>query len=103
MRPTSDFSWPAPGHWCEWLVPSVNSSIDLENDFPFVRWMAFKDFADQALQLKALGEPVKMMVWDAASYYRHYEWSRTAVASHCRSWVGEEGAETLVDFRLMFG
>jgi hypothetical protein len=25
------------------------------------------------------------------------------VASHCRSWVGYDGAETLVDLRMMFG
>ena len=43
------------------------------------------------------------MVWDAATYYRHYLWSRRAVATHCRTWVSEEGAETLIDFRLMFG
>lgn len=42
-------------------------------------------------------------MWDAASYYRHYELSYSAIASHCRSWVGPEGAECLVDFRMMFG
>ena len=25
------------------------------------------------------------------------------MASHCRSWVGHDGAETLVDLRMMFG
>lgn len=25
------------------------------------------------------------------------------MASHCRSWVGDEGAEALCDFRMMFG
>lgn len=103
MRPTSDFSWPATGHWCEWLAKSVNDSIDLDSDFPYVKWMGFKDFVNQAVNLKALGEPVRCMVWDAAAYYRHYLWSRRAVATHCRTWVSEEGAETLMDFRLMFG
>ena len=42
-------------------------------------------------------------MFDAASYYRHYEVSWDTVASHCRSWVGHEGAETLVDKRMMFG
>ena len=103
MRPTSDLSWPSPGHWAEWLVPSVNSTVDLDNDFPFVKWMGFRDFVDQALRLKVLGEPVLCMVWDAASYYRHYEWSRKATASYCRTWVGPEGAEMLIDQRMMFG
>jgi hypothetical protein len=58
MRPTSDFSWPAAGHWMEWLVDSVNKSIDLDADFPYVRWMAFKDFATQVAALQAWGEPV---------------------------------------------
>ena len=42
-------------------------------------------------------------MWDAASYYRHYECNWETVASHCRSWVGSEGAECLVDLRMMFG
>ena len=42
-------------------------------------------------------------MWDAASYYRHYEQNWDSVASHCRSWVGHEGAECLVDLRMMFG
>jgi hypothetical protein len=42
-------------------------------------------------------------VWDAASYYRHYESDWNTVASHCRSWVGPDGAECLVDLRMMFG
>lgn len=57
-RPTSDFSWPAHGFWMEWLLESVNDSVDLEEDFPDVKWMAFKDFANQAASLKALGEPL---------------------------------------------
>jgi hypothetical protein len=103
MRPTSDLSFPCDGHWCEWLATSVNDSIDLGEDFPHVKWMGFRDFVSQALKLKELGEPVRCMVWDAASYYRHYQRSRRAVASHCRTWVGVEGAETLVDHRMMFG
>ena len=55
MRPTSDFSWPATGHWCEWLAKSVNDSIDLDSDFPYVKWMGFKDFVNKAVNLKALG------------------------------------------------
>ena len=42
-------------------------------------------------------------MWDAASYYRHYESSWNSVATHCRSWVGPDGAECLMDLRLMFG
>ena len=42
-------------------------------------------------------------MWDAASYYRHYDLAWADVASHCRSWVGPEGATTLVDLRMMFG
>ena len=103
MRPTSDFSWPALGHWAAWLVQSANDPVNLKVDFPYVRWMGFTGFVDQALRLKSLGEPVKMMVWDAASYYRHYGWSQQAVASHCRSWVGPGGPECLVDKRMMFG
>ena len=57
-RPTSDFSWPAHGYWLEWIVQSVNDSIDLETDFPWVKYVGFKDFAAQALYLKALGEEV---------------------------------------------
>lgn len=55
-RPTSDFSWPANGLWMEWLVQSANDSVDLEGGFPHVQWMAFRDFANQAAALKALGE-----------------------------------------------
>ena len=43
------------------------------------------------------------MVYDAASYYRHYDVSWDTIASHCRSWVGPNGAETLADTRMMFG
>ena len=57
-RPTSDLSWPAPGHWMEWLVKSVNHSVNLEQDFPYVKWMAFKDFAQQAALLASWGEKV---------------------------------------------
>ena len=57
-RPTSDFSWPAHGLWMEWLSESVNDSVDLQEDFPSVKWMAFQDFANQAAALKALGEPL---------------------------------------------
>ena len=58
-RPTSDFSWPASGFWMEWLVSSVNDSVDLAADFPEVKWMAFRDFCNQAVALKALGEPLR--------------------------------------------
>jgi hypothetical protein len=58
MRPTADYSWPASGHWMEWLTSSVNSSIDLERDFPWVAYASYKDIAGRALQLAALGEPV---------------------------------------------
>jgi hypothetical protein len=57
-RPTSDFSWPAPGHWMEHVVSSVNSSVDLDEDFPYVQWMAFHDFMNQVVMLKQWGEPV---------------------------------------------
>ena len=57
-RPTSDFSWPAPGHWMEHVVSSVNSSVDLDGDFPYVQWMAFHDFMNQVVMLKQWGEPV---------------------------------------------
>jgi len=42
-------------------------------------------------------------VWDAGSYYRQYEWHLGTVASHCRSWVSDEGSEMLCDLRMMFG
>ena len=42
-------------------------------------------------------------MWDARNYYRHFDWSHSAVASHCRAWVNMETAETLVDERMMFG
>ena len=58
MRPTSDFSWGPNGHWLTWIVRSVNDSIDLEGGFPWVKYIGFKDFAEQALYLQALGEPV---------------------------------------------
>lgn len=58
MRPTLDVSWPAAGHWLEWLTMSVNSSIDLDNDFPWVRYASYKDIAARAQQLNALGEQV---------------------------------------------
>ena len=42
----------------EWLVESVNHSVNLEQDFPYVQWMAFKDFAQQAALLASWGEKV---------------------------------------------
>ena len=57
-RPTSDFSWPAAGLWMEWLTSSVNASVDLDEDFPYVKWMSFRDFSNQAVLLKTLGEPL---------------------------------------------
>ena len=39
----------------EWLVESVNHSVNLEQDFPYVQWMAFKDFAQQAALLASWG------------------------------------------------
>ena len=59
MRPTSDFPWPALGHWAAWLVQSANDPVNLKVDFPYVKWMGFTGFVDQALRLKSLGEPVK--------------------------------------------
>lgn len=57
-RPTADYSWPPAGYWMEWLTQSVNGSIDLEGDFPWVKYIKHTDFVDQILCLKALGEPV---------------------------------------------
>lgn len=42
-------------------------------------------------------------MWDAASYYRNFDVAWNDVATHCRSWVGLDGACTLVDTRMMFG
>lgn len=42
-------------------------------------------------------------MWDAKSYYRQYELDWPTVATHCRSWVGPDGPECLMDFRMMFG
>ena len=57
-RPTADYSWPPAGYWMEWLIASVNESINLETDFPWVKYIRHSDFVDQILCLKALGEPV---------------------------------------------
>ena len=57
-RPTADYSWPPAGYWMEWLMPAVNGTIDLEEDFPWVKYIRHTDFVDQILCLKALGEPV---------------------------------------------
>jgi hypothetical protein len=58
IRPTADYSWPPVGYWMEWLIPSVNDTIQLEEDFPWVRYIRHTDLVNQALALKALGEPV---------------------------------------------
>jgi hypothetical protein len=58
MRPTADYSWPASGHWMEWLTKSVNDSVDLDRDFPRVRYVTFQDIAERALQLRSLGGQV---------------------------------------------
>lgn len=58
-RPTSDFSWPPAGHWMEHLLRSVNDAVDLQEDFPVVQWMTFRDFSDQAVFLKQWGEPIR--------------------------------------------
>lgn len=42
----------------EWLVESVNSTIDLDLDFPWVKYIGFQDFANQALYLKGMGEEI---------------------------------------------
>ena len=39
-------------------MPAVNGTIDLEEDFPWVKYIRHTDFVDQILCLKALGEPV---------------------------------------------
>ena len=57
-RPTADYSWPPPGYWMDWLTSSVNGSIQLEEDFPWVKYIRHVDLVDQILCLKAFGEPV---------------------------------------------
>ena len=58
MRPTADYSWPPPGHWLRWLCPSVNEGVDLDSEFPYIRYLSHKDIARQILRLKIWGEPV---------------------------------------------
>ena len=43
----------------DWLISSVNGSIQLEDDFPWVKYIRHVDLVDQILCLKAFGEPVK--------------------------------------------
>ena len=58
MRPTADYSWPPPGHWMKWLYTSINEGIDLDNSFPYIRYLSHKDISRQILRLKIWGEPV---------------------------------------------
>ena len=58
MRPTSDFSWPPPQYWMGWLTTSVNDTIDLDMEFPYVHYFNHMDFVQQVMQLKELREPV---------------------------------------------
>ena len=58
VRPTADYSWPPPGYWMRWLCPSVNETVDLEQDFPEAKCVSHGDLVEQILKLKAWGEPV---------------------------------------------
>ncbi len=42
-------------------------------------------------------------MWDLQSYYRQFHTPAANWASHCRSWVDQDGPCTIVDHAMMFG
>lgn len=59
MRPTADYSWPAPGLWMTHLVRSPNMSVDLTLDFPYIYYIGVHDLIEQVLFLAELGDGVR--------------------------------------------
>lgn len=55
IRPTADYSWVPLMHWLSWLIKSPNSTVDLEQDFPWVYYATTRDYMDQVVYLQALG------------------------------------------------